>query len=270
MAGDWHPRRVVFPSLEDDENEPMTHSHGTSPVYVPIIWMVDFYEVNVGKYTYVRPMDPSWDMGLNWKVSGFRGSKRVRLKVWKVSTPTHLFGFAMCCFTWRRDLFWSLKDLFITKNSTLDLKELAALNGCQSKTQEFIFLIPRDPITSWEWKWNPNNMVRCLNIPIIIWEYDWMPRVYHAWNGVFTVWWLIGWLLKDPWPSALQGAVWLRLETRSSCFLELQLPIFYVGMLPKSPRNSWIIKNQNDHMSEKQKKHNLRNGILFKFSKLHE
>ncbi len=186
MAGDWHPRRVVFPSLEDDENEPMTHSHGTSPVYVPIIWMVDFYEVNVGKYTYVRPMDPSWDMGLNWKVSGFRGSKRVRLKVWKVSTPTHLFGFAMCCFTWRRDLFWSLKDLFITKNSTLDLKELAALNGCQSKTQEFIFLIPRDPITSWEWKWNPNNMVRCLNIPIIIWEYDWMPRVYHAWNGVFT------------------------------------------------------------------------------------
>ena len=141
MAGDWHPRRVVFPSLEDDENEPMTHSHGTSPVYVPIIWMVDFYEVNVGKYTYVRPMDPSWDMGLNWKVSGFQGSKRVRLKVWKVSTPTHLFGFAMCCFTWRTDLFWSLKDLFITGNLTLNLKELAALNGCQSKTLHFPYII---------------------------------------------------------------------------------------------------------------------------------
>ncbi len=60
----------------------MTHSHGTSPVYVSIICMVDFYEVNVGKYT-VRPMDPMgnssiwinlcwcrcWCRSFCWKVS---------------------------------------------------------------------------------------------------------------------------------------------------------------------------------------------------------
>ena len=38
-------------------------------------------------------------------------------------------------------------------------------------------LIPRDPITFWEWWWNLNTFLRrWLYTPIIIWQGDWIPR----------------------------------------------------------------------------------------------
>ena len=39
-----------------------------------------------------------------------------------------------------------------------------------------VTLNPGDPITTWEWYWNPHTMLRrWLDTPIISWEYDWMP-----------------------------------------------------------------------------------------------
>ena len=38
---------------------------------------------------------------------------------------------------------------------------------------EHVHLNPKDPITFWEWQWNPNTLLRMwLDIPIISWEYD--------------------------------------------------------------------------------------------------
>ena len=91
--------------------------------------------------------------------------------VWWMFVPHRLFTGNLCVQSPKRDLGTYKWEKRTPLN--INLRPMISFCGCNLCTRSFyqfeMMVNPRDPITSWEWWWNPNTMRRrWLNTPIMM------------------------------------------------------------------------------------------------------